>query len=460
MAPPRKLSLLLVLPLVACSKVGNPVPEPSGVAPPGEVPSETGAPPIAGTPPDAGNPPDAGPAPQRDAGVPHVPDAGPIVEQPPPKPKPKPEACPGLFADMALPTFELELAPAEWAALQKEHTEVEARMREGLELEPYHPVLVFRHADREVRDGAMIRLRGNPLWWPSQNKMQLQISFNELDSKGRFRGLRKIVLDSGHYNRTYLRDRLAMSVLRDLGLPAPCVNHARLVVNGQFYGLFTHIEKVDREFLERNFADPDGNLYKKGLELKTNEEEQPDTSRADAFWDTTDVAALEKLGDLDEWVRVWAVEALLPDADGYWAGGWNFYLYDDPERGFVYVPWDFDLGFDNLPADTDPLTWHKANDRFNGRPHVEAVLADPKWRKRFIEHVAWARRAYEPSVLQARIDAWAAQIEQQAQADVLAPWSFEEHRRGVRRLRQYVEERARFIDGWLERQRDGADAGP
>jgi hypothetical protein len=427
------------------------VPEPSGAQSPGEVPPEAGSPPI------AGNPPDVDPDSHGDAGVPGVPDAGPIVQQP----TPKPEACPGLFADTALQTFELELAPAEWEALQKEHTEVEARREAGLELEPYHPVLVFRHANREVRDSAMIRLRGNPVWWSSQEKMQFQLSFNELDSNGRFRGLRKIVLDSGHYNRTYLRDRLAMSIVRDLGLPAPCVNHARLVVNGQFYGLFTHVEKVDREFLERNFHDPDGNLYKKGLELKTNEDELPDTSRADAFWATTDVAELEKLGDLDEWVRVWAVEALLPDADGYWSGGWNFYFYDDPERGFVYVPWDIDLGFDNLPADTDPLTWHKQSDKFNGRPHVEAVLADPKWRKRFVEHLAWARRrAYEPSVLQARLDTWAAQLEQEARADVLAPWSFEEHRRGVRRLRQYVEERARFIDAWLKRQRDEADAAP
>jgi hypothetical protein len=387
-----------------------------------------------------------------------VPDAGPIVVQP--TPKPKPEACPGLFADTAVQTFELELAPAEWEALQKEHTDVAARQDAGLQLEPYHPVLVFRHGLREVRNGAMVRLRGNPMWWPSQAKIQVQISFNEVNPDGRFRGLRKIVLDSGHYNRTYLRDRLSMSILRDLGLPAPCVNHARLMVNGQFYGLFTHIEKVDREFLERNFSDPDGNLYKKGLELKTNEDESPDTSRARTFWATRDVAALEKLGDLDEWVRVWAVESLLPDADGYWAGGWNFYLYDHPERGFVYVPWDFDLGFDNLPADTDPLTWHKQAANFNGRPHVEAVLANPKWRKRFVEHVAAARRAFEPAVLQARIDTWAAQVEQDARVDALAPWSFEEHRRGVARLRRYVEERARFIDGWLERQRhEASDAG-
>jgi hypothetical protein len=466
----RTLPLLVALPLIACTEAAAPQPPvtPGGDGdhpsaeelPPGDPSPDAGSVDAgardAGTPdagaPDAGTP-DAGP--DRDAGVPPREDGG-VVEPPP---RSKPEACAPIFDDSTLQTFEVTVAPEEWAALQDEHVNAPAREDAGLPLEPYHPLTSFRHGTRVVTGAAMIRLRGNPNWWSEQQKMQFQVSFNETNPDARFRGLRKIVLDSGHYNTSYLRDRLAMSIFRDLGLPAPCVNHARLMVNGQYYGLYTHVEKVDREFLERNFDDPDGNLYKKGEELKTNEDEHPDTSRSDLFWASHSVEAMEALGDLDQWVRMWAVEALIPDADGYWAGGWNFYLYDHPEKGFLYLPWDIDLAFDKLPADTDPLTWHKQNDNFNGRPHVEAVLADPVWRKRYIEHVARARKAFKPDVLQERIDTWAAQIEEAARADTLAPWSFEQHRRAVQRLRNFVDARASYIDTWLECHRNAGDAG-
>jgi hypothetical protein len=312
---------------------------------------------------------------------------------------------------------------------------------------PYHRLTSFRHMDDTVSD-AMIRLRGNPQHWASQQKMQFQISFNELDPDGRYAGLRKIVLDSAHYNRSHLRDRLAASIFHDLGLSYACANHAKLYVNGQYYGLYTNLEKIDREFLERNFDDPSGLLYKKGSELQTREDENPDTSRKDLWWATTDLGGMNGLGELEQMVGMWAVEAIVPDADGYWAGGWNMYLYDHPTRGFLYIPYDFDLSFDSAPATADPAIWHKDNERYNGRPHVEAVLSNPEWLARFALDVAGARRAYDPAVLHERIDRWAAQIREAALNDPHAPWTFEQHLAGVQRLKDFVTERAAWVDGW------------
>jgi hypothetical protein len=461
----RKLPLLMVLPLLACTEGTPPTP------PAEEGPSAEELDPDAGQlppPPDEDAGTDAGVDAGTDTGVDAGTDAGvdggvrprPDAGQEPPPPPSKPEACAPIFDDATVQTFQMTIAPEEWAALQEEHANAEAREDAGLPLEPYHPVISFQHGTRVTRAGVQIRLRGNPNWWERQQKMQFQVSFNETNPDGRFRGLRKIVLDSGHYNTSYLRDRLAMSVFQDLDLPAPCVNHARLEVNGQFYGLYAHIEKIDREFLERNFEEPDGNLYKKGKEQKTNEDENPDDERSELFWDTHVLPAMEEMGDVDQWVKMWAVEAIIPDADGYWAGGQNFYLYDHPEKGFLYLPWDIDLAWDNLPSDTDPVIWHKDNENFHGRPHVDAVLSDPVWRKRFVEAVASVRRkAFKPDVLQERIDTWAAQISDIAREDSLAPWTYEQHRRAVQRLRNFVEARAEFIDAWVECQRNAGDAG-
>jgi hypothetical protein len=388
---------------------------------------------------------DALPPPGVDGGAPPEPDPDAAI----PIPEPYPRACRALFAQDLLPTFEIEIAESEWEALRDEYVNWQEREAMGLDLKPYHPLISFTYEGETVTD-AMIRLRGNPCCsWVGSDKMQFQISFNEVDHDGRFRGLRKIVLDGPRYNRTYLRDRLALAILRDAGIEAPCANNARLVVNGTYYGLYSHIEKVDREFLERNFPDPDGNLYKKGHNLKTNEE-TADTSRMELFWDTYDPAGIAELVDLEQAILEWAGEAMIPNNDGYWAGGGNFYLYDDPTRGkFVFIPWDYDSTFEVLPPDTDPLTWQKPPDDTTGRPHFEALMAVGEWRALFIDSLEAALDAYDPDLQLERIDAWAAQIREAAEEDPHSPFSFESHLASLDNLRAYIGPRVEFLRSWI-----------
>jgi hypothetical protein len=389
-------------------------------------------------------------------------DSEPVRPERPVLPDPEPPAqyplgCARLFDPAEVQVFEVEIEPAHWAAMQDEYFNHAERKKAGLPSENYYPVKRLKHGDRQTTS-AQIRLRGNPTYWFKQDKFQFQLSFDETDKKGRFRGLRKIVLDAAHYNTSLMRDRLATSVYHDLGLPSSCVNHARLYINGQYYGAYQNIEKVDKEFLERNFVDPEHNLYKKGKVLKTNRSHDPDTSVTHRWWAATTVAALEEVMDVEQFVTMLAAEAVFPNADGYWSGGWNFYLYDHPQRGLLYLPWDVDLAFDNLPADTHPLTWRKTSDNFNGRPHVELVLADPKWRRVFVEKVGEIRAASPPEVLQARIDAWAAQIEPLVDQDPNKPFTLAQHRAAVQRLRNHVQQRAVYLDGWLHCARQDPDA--
>ncbi len=79
---------------------------------------------------------------------------------------------------------------------------------------------------------AAVRLRGNPGFSWLGPKMQFVISFNEDDPDGRFMGLRKISLDASWYEPTLLRDRLAYTWLRSIGVPASCTNNAQLLING------------------------------------------------------------------------------------------------------------------------------------------------------------------------------------------------------------------------------------
>lgn len=375
------------------------------------------------------------------------------VEPPPEPPAWQPKPCPDIYAQDLLPTFELELAPHELQALQQEWEAGDDNNT------PEHPVLKFRYED-EVITYASVRLRGNSTWWPGQKKMQFQVSFNKYDKKGRFRGLKKILFDAAEYNRSFLRDRLAMAIFRDVGVPAPCANNARLVVNGEYYGLFSNIEKVDSEFLERVFEFDEGNLYKRGggWDKKTNEED-PDESDLEALLDADDIDELAAVMNLDEAVLEWAAEAVMPDNDGAWAGGLNFYLYNDPQTGFNIIPWDKDATFTRIAPDVDPYTYEKPN--FKGRPQYVLVTDDPAWFERYIAAIERVLEAgYDVETLQERIDTWTAQIEQAAFDDVNKPFTDEQYLDAVEALREFVALRRDFVEGWLGCWRKGGKKGP
>ena len=247
-------------------------------------------------------------------------------------------ACADLYDPSLVPAFEVEISDAQWVALDSDYRQGEKE---------YHPI-VFRYGDEVVED-AMIRLKGNPDFSWFSDKMQFVVAFNEVDPDGRFHGLRKLSLDASWYEPTLLRDRISWQVMTDAGgLPAACANSATLSINGVYYGLYTNIEFFDHEWLERTFGDADatGTLWKYGYDPVTNAEGADDDA-IDALWGTTDVDTLAGLGDLDEWTRVWAAEAVLGDDDGYWCCDHNYYLYEHPTRGVLFVPWDFDDTFES-----------------------------------------------------------------------------------------------------------------
>ncbi len=301
-----------------------------------------------------------------------------------------PQACSDLYAEDVLPTFELDVSDPVWAALQQDFV---------LGQQVYRPA-VFRQGSETVPD-AMVKLRGHNS--RCGDKLQFAISFNQVDPAGRYHGVRRINLDHGGCQ--VLEEPLGMWFMRELGVPAPCVNHARLVVNGRYYGLYVNLEHQNKDFLRRNFgaAADDGNLYKSGWELSTNEA-QNDTSDLLPYRAATDAATLSTLVDLDEAVLEWAAEAVLPARDNYWVFGWNYYIYHHPTRGFLFVPDDFDQAFPRSPGDESLPTLFPA---VLQRP-ADVALADPVWRGRYRDAVRRAVAAYDPDVLAARLDrSWA-----------------------------------------------------
>lgn len=159
----------------------------------------------------------------------------------------------------------------------------------------------------------------------------------------------------------------------------------RLVVNGQYVGLFALTEQIDGRFTRRNFADGTGNLYKEvwpltdsgesqpsrvyrdGLE--TNEDENPSFDRIRSF--AEEVAAdgadaLTRWTNVDELMAFAAVDRAIRNDDGpfHWycfdpnpCSSHNFYWYEEPTVGTLHlIPWDLDNAFENILFDANPVT--------------------------------------------------------------------------------------------------------
>ena len=393
-------------------------------------------------------------------------------------PPPDADGCHAIYAQDQFPEFTIVLQQTVWEQLQYNWDNGEDLQDDPNEdPKSYLPIQAFHYQHPgydpiEIND-AEIRLRGNPINWDPlpDDKMQFQIGFHVNDVDGRFLGLKRLAFDAATFNRHMLRDRLALQVMRDAGVKATCANSMRLMIDVEypnpadeaelgapfFYGVFTNLEKLDEIYLERAWGDPSGDLWKRSSwELKTNKDTSND-ARLTALRQAGTLQSLDTYLDFEQSLRVFAAEAVLPNADGMWAGGLNYYFYDDPQTGkFAMLPWDLDNGFerfnndqnDPYPTNPDPIVWEKPNTW--GRPWYDIPMEDSEWFEFYIEQVREVvEQGYTDDVLHARIDTWTDQISQSVYEDTFKPYSNSLYDDKVEELHDHVQSRYDDLVDWL-----------
>jgi len=350
--------------------------------------------------------------------------------------------CSPLFAQDRLPVYEVTLEERDW-----HHLQTEWRTADGTK--DYFPITQLL-VDGEEVPNAELRLKGNSSCCWLGDKMQFVLAFNEIDEDARFEGERKIALDSPFYDPTVLKNRLASWYLLRQGLPAACTNSALLYVNGEFYGLYANMEELDHEFLERNFGkdNADGYLWKYGTELDNHEGEEIDYTRINDFWSSYDPAYTSTFGDVDQWMTEWAAEAVLPDGDGYWCCGHNYYLYDHPEQGMMWIPWDMDGTFDWVGYDIPPDYLYYPD----YTPHMAYVLASDEGHAAFVEHIAAASDLYGTPEMLSALDDMIAQTAEWSAQDPYRYYDQATYETSLANLHPYVESRRAWLDAWLAAQ--------
>jgi spore coat protein H len=369
---------------------------------------------------------------------------------------PDDEAQGWVFDETEVHSYELTLDPAVWAALQanaRDEQYAEADLsaagqvvaRVGLRFKGSLGTLASCVAD----DGSL-----------TCSKLSMKLKFDEYVPEQRFFGLKRLVFNSMAFDDSLLHERLAYRVYREMGVIAPRSVHARLIINGEDWGVFSLVEDVDGRFTKNHFAEGDGNLYKEAWPsnfdqdiladaLETNEEVADHTVLVN-FQAELLAAAPEDLPfvvanylDLDNTFAYLAVDDAIHNWDGiaafYCVEGYcenhNFYWYQDQvEPRFALIPWDLDNTFEtSSPLDEIPGLLELPADCSVRYPAFEKTLMAPACdpllgglaridRSRYLAQVnRLLDGPFAPGEIESWIDAWYAQLAPQVATDTRGP---------------------------------------
>ena len=247
---------------------------------------------------------------------------------------------------------------------------------------------------------SLVNSGNRTLWAPKRSwKVDLDPGDDEIA------GMSCLNLKSMYNDPSQMREALAWRMFRQAAVPAPRHTYARFGINGNYRGLFSLIEQIDRPFLKEHFGrDSRGNLFKvycgqigpgtlahrvgrdgddDGRQYRTAGEDPTyrlkSYSRspgADSYDDLAQfvrtinglgvaggddrfdsdafAASVREMFAVDGFLRWAGLNVLIGAWDNYFATPANYYLYNSGTAGakdvmsepyFTFIPWDYDNTF-------------------------------------------------------------------------------------------------------------------
>lgn len=120
--------------------------------------------------------------------------------------------------------------------------------------------------DGETLSNVAIRAKGNTSLSQVKNygndRYSFKIEFDHYDDSINYQGLDRLCLNNIIQDDTYMKDYLTYQMMNFFGVDAPLSSFAYITVNGEDWGLYVAVEDVSDSFLERNYGNDYGELYK------------------------------------------------------------------------------------------------------------------------------------------------------------------------------------------------------
>lgn len=239
-------------------------------------------------------------------------------------------------------------------------------------------------------------------------------------------GIDKLKLSNVIQDPSFVREVLSYEIIRQY-MPASEANYANLYINDTLIGLYSNVEAVNKEFLEKHFSSTDNVLVKGNPEEvdlygeNSNLSNSPGadtlnytslyTMESDYGWnelyeliDTLNLYdhALDQVLNIDRTLWMHALNYTMVNFDSYIGYAQNYYLYQDEVGLFNPIIWDLNMSFGSFRlADAsvyydgfsieqaktiDPLSHYNEYSVFP-RPLLRNLFETSRYRKMYMAHI-------------------------------------------------------------------------
>ena len=269
-----------------------------------------------------------------------------------------------LFEPDRIVKIEFELAPEDWDTIRVQSRDFASSLTREPVDSPFTYVKANMTIDGIKINDVAIRKKGF-LGSLHAERPSLKVNFAKYVKQKPIEGLSRLTLNNNNQDPGRILQYITYKLYNESGTHAPRCGFAAVTVNGKYLGIYSNVESVKPSFLERGFSDGSGPLFEGTVtdfypdwvgkfELKNKaanrELLQP---VVDAFAaEEIDLKQVERLIDVDAFIKFWAMESLTGFWDGYCSNQNNYFVYKNPENEKLYfIPW----GTDSSLAKTTPL---------------------------------------------------------------------------------------------------------
>ncbi|MGB1032448.1 MAG: CotH kinase family protein, partial [Flavobacteriales bacterium] len=225
----------------------------------------------------------------------------------------------------------------------------------------------------------------------TKNPFNIKLNYSNDES---YQGIDKIKLSNVIQDPSFLREVMSYEIARNY-MPAPRANFAKVYVNDVYWGLYTNVEAVNKDFISDHFNSSDGALFKgnpEDLDLfgeNSNLSDSPgeaETNYHDLYKMESDIGwsnllelintlnqnpeNVEAVLNVDRALWMHAFNYSLINYDSYVGYAQNYYIYQDINNQFNPLLWDLNMSFGSFRLTDD-------SDYFDGFSIEQAKVSDP-----------------------------------------------------------------------------------
>jgi len=278
-------------------------------------------------------------------------------------------------------------------------------------------------------DSVGVRFKGNSSYHPYRVKNPFNIKVDYVRDQDVY-GVKKLKLSNMFKDPSCIREVLSYEILRNY-IPAAKANFVVLYINGNIHGLYTNVESVDKDFVNKHFGSEKNSFFKCDPITITGTPEPPPAGcfpvtgiaspliimgddsicyeqsyeiKSDYGWTNLQNLIVElnenpvivhQSLNIDRALWMLVFNNIFVNLDSYTGSGHNYYIYENEHEKFQTIIWDLNENFGvfknggygpHLTLDQMIYLSTKWNHTNPKRPLISHLLNIPEYWNKYYAH--------------------------------------------------------------------------